>query len=79
MPPSCSSTSVVIPASASFTLKETPIALEEKLEASHKTAGIESNTSKPRGRLRLKSVMLKIINSNILALANGAIANANLT
>ena len=46
IPPSCSSTSVVIRASASFTLKETPIAFAEKLEANHKTAGIESNTNK---------------------------------
>ena len=79
IPPSCSSTSVVICASASFTLKETPIAFAEKLDASHNTAGIESRTIDPSGKLRLKRVILNMISNKMLAVANGAIANASLT
>ena len=79
IPPNCSSTSVVIPASASLTRKETPIALEEKFEASHKTAGMESKTRDPSGKLKLRSVILRITNKRMFAVASGAIANANLT
>ena len=79
MPPNCSSTSVVIFASASLTLRETPIAFDEKFEASHKTAGIESKTKLPKGRLRTSKVILRIINKTMFAVAKGAIANASRT
>ena len=51
----------------------------EKLDASHNTAGMESKTIDPRGKLRLKSVMLNITSNNIFAVASGAMAKANLT
>jgi hypothetical protein len=40
---------------------------------------MESKTIDPRGKLRLKSVMLNITSNNTLAVANGAMAKANLT
>ena len=48
MPPNCSSTSVVISASASFTLKEISIAFEAKMPANHRTKGIDNKTIAPR-------------------------------
>ena len=79
IPPSCSSTSVVIFASASLTFKDTPIALDEKLEANHKTIGIERSTMPPSGRLRLNKVPLNISSRKIFADASGAMAKASLT
>ena len=79
MPPSCSSTSVVIFASASLTSKEIPIAFDEKLEANHKTIGIEKSTMPPSGKLILNKVPLKIRSRKMFADASGAIANASLT
>ena len=79
IPPSCSSTSVVILASASFTFKDTSRAFEEKFDASQRTAGIESITIAPNGRLKVKRVILRIRSKNILAVARGAIAKASLT
>ena len=53
--------------------------MEEKLEANHKTAGIDSSTMPPSGRLKLNNVTLKIRSRNMLADASGAIAKASLT
>ena len=66
-------------ASASLTFKDTPIALEEKLDANKRTAGIDKRTIPPSGRLKLNNVMLKIRSKKIFADASGAIANASLT
>ena len=79
IPPSCSSTSVVIVASASFTLKETSIAFSANLAPTHKTPGIESRTTDPKGRLMLSKVILRINNKKIFADAKGAIAYARRT
>ena len=79
IPPSCSSTSVVILASDSLTFKDTPIAFDEKFDANQRTAGMESITIAPSGRLKVKRVMLRINSKNILAVARGAIAKASLT
>ena len=70
---------MVILASASFTFKEISRAFDEKFDASQRTAGIESITIAPNGRLKVIRVILRINNKNILAVARGAIAKASLT
>ena len=79
IPPNCSSTSVVMFASASLTFKDTSSAFEEKFDASQSTNGIDSITIAPNGRLRVKRVMLRMSSKNMLAVARGAIAKASLT
>ena len=60
-------------------LKEFLDAFEEKFDANQRTAGIESITIAPNGRLKVNRVMLRINSKNILAVARGAIAKASLT
>ena len=67
IPPNCSSTSVVMFASASLTFKDTFNAFEEKFDASQSTKGIDSITIAPNGRLRVKRVILRINSKNIFA------------
>ena len=79
MPPSCSSTSVVISASASLTFKETSIALDAKFPAIYRTKGMDKRTINPKIKSIETSVTLSNNKRKTLAVAKGAIAKASLT